>query len=196
MEAVDYNPAEQEQIEERLDQLYRLSRKYGETEEEMLAFLESARAERDGIQRSEQRLARLEEELDAAKLQLQQKGARLTESRREAGMGLDAAVCRELAFLNMPDVQFITHIEPAVYTAAGADKVEFFISTNPGEPPNPCLKLHRAANFPVSCWRSKAFWPAMIGWEPSFLMKSIRVSAAARRRRLGLNSKRFPGAGR
>ncbi len=141
LEAVDYNPAEQEQIEERLDQLYRLSRKYGETEEEMLAFLESARAERDGIQRSEQRLARLEEELDAAKLQLQQKGARLTESRREAGMGLDAAVCRELAFLNMPDVQFITHIEPAVYTAAGADKVEFFISTNPGEPPKPLSKI-------------------------------------------------------
>ena len=141
LEAIDYNPAELEQIEERLDRLYRLSRKYGDTEEEMLAFLESAKTELDGIVRSEQRLHQLEEELDAAKLQLQQKGNRLTESRRKAAAGLDAAVCRELAFLNMPDVQFVTHMKPAVYTAAGADKVAFYISTNPGEPPKPLSKI-------------------------------------------------------
>lgn len=141
LEQVEFDPNELEQIEERLDQLYRLSRKYGETEEEMLAFLEKAGSELESIVSGEARLAELEGRLDAEKERLREKGEALTQSRRLAGERLDEAVCRELAFLNMPGVQFITRRTEGVYTALGADQIEFFISTNPGEPPKPLSKI-------------------------------------------------------
>ena len=141
LEGIDYDPAELEETEERLDVLFRLSRKYGETEEDMLRFLDDARKELDGIVRAEQRLHELEAELAAEKETLVRKGEALTASRRLAGARLDADVCRELSFLNMPGVAFSTRREESVYTAAGADKIEFFISTNPGEPPKPLSKI-------------------------------------------------------
>ncbi|MCI8360531.1 MAG: DNA repair protein RecN [Clostridiales bacterium] len=141
LEEVEFDPKELEQIEERLDQLYRLSRKYGESEEDMLDFLEKASRELESIVTGEARLAELESRLDAEKALLQKKGAALTASRLLAGERLDQAVCRELAFLNMPGVQFITRRSQGVYTAAGADQMEFFISANPGEPPRPLSKI-------------------------------------------------------
>lgn len=141
LEQVEFDPNELEQIEERLDLLYRLSRKYGETEEEMLAFLETAGRELESIVTSEAKLIELEGRLDAQKELLREKGAALTESRRLAGERLDEAVCRELTFLNMPGVQFITRRTEGIYTSAGADQIEFFISANPGEPPKPLSKI-------------------------------------------------------
>ena len=142
LEMVEFDPDELERIEERLDLLYRLSRKYGESEEEMLAFLERTREELDSIVSGEQKQAALARELEKEKLLLREKGDRLTQARRKAGDDLSAAVCRELAFLNMPGVQFVAKIEQAgEYHATGADRMEFLISANPGEPPKSLSKI-------------------------------------------------------
>lgn len=140
-ELIEYNPLELEKIEQRLDMLYRLSRKYGQTEEEMLEFLEKAKAELDTIIFSQQRVEELTGELDHLRLQLKAAADRLSGTRQAAGRRFSEEVCLVLAFLDMPSVKLVPEITPTACTSTGADRVEFLISTNPGEPSKPLSKI-------------------------------------------------------
>lgn len=138
---LDFDPAELERTEERLDLLKRLSKKYGGSEEKMLEFLENAGTELSKITRSEQREKELEKEINDLKLEAVERAQRLTESRRAAADRLEKAVGEELEFLNMPGVTFVVDIKQTGLTSKGRDRIEFLISANPGEEPKPLSKI-------------------------------------------------------
>lgn len=141
LSAMDFSEHELETIEERLDLLYRFSNKYGETEEEMLAYLENARQRRDSIVHSDEELMALNDAYDAAYVQTMAAAERLSNSRKQIARKLEQAVTEELKQLDMPKIKFITSFERGKLSANGYDRVEFLISTNPGEPPKPLTKI-------------------------------------------------------
>ena len=138
---MDTQPGELEQVEERLDTLYRLSRKYVETEEDMLIFLEQARQELDAITFSEERMKKLEAERETKKEALLEASRRLTDVRKQSAMRFQKQVAEELAALNMPSVVFNVSIERMPLNSTGGDRIEFLISANPGEAPRPIAKI-------------------------------------------------------
>lgn len=141
MSEIEYDPSELDDIEERLDLLYRLSKKYGETEEEMLDYLARAREELDSIAFSEEKVRELQKQEKTALAEAEAAAERLTESRKNAGEKLSKAICSELEFLDMPNVRFVTNIEDIGLTENGRDSVEFLISANVGEEPKPLAKI-------------------------------------------------------
>ena len=141
LDMLDYNPKELELIEERLDTIYRLSRKYGATEEDMLIYLENVVSEREKINLSDERSAELKKEIRAAETNMEQLASALSESRRKAGSLFAKSVKAELDFLDMPGVVFVVDRQQADYTATGADRIEFLISANAGEAPKPIAKI-------------------------------------------------------
>lgn len=141
MTEVDFDPSELENIDERLDLLYRLSKKYGDTEEEMLEYLEKARAELDNIAFSEERVKELQKQEKEALAETETAACKLTETRKAAGEKLSNAICSELEFLDMPNVRFVVKCSDIGLTENGKDEIEFLISANAGEEPKPLAKI-------------------------------------------------------
>ncbi|MBP9989500.1 MAG: DNA repair protein RecN [Ruminococcus sp.] len=138
---VEYNPNELEEIEERLDLLYRLSRKYGETEEDILNYLEKAREELENISFSEEKLLVLQAEESEIMHKTVTLADKLTRVRLDAGGKLSSAICEELEFLDMPGVTFTVSRKETPLTSDGRDEIEFLISANAGEEPKPLAKI-------------------------------------------------------
>ena len=128
-------------IEERLDQLYRLSRKYGETEEEMLETLDSLRAQYDGIAFSEERREELSETVKQLENEVLQRGCFLSDCRKAAAQQFETRVSAELALLDMPDARFEVRFLEQDPAPNGLDDVEFLISANRGQEPRPLAKI-------------------------------------------------------
>ena len=141
MDELEYDPQYAQAVEDRLDYLNRLSRKYGETEEEMLAFCEKCRKERQDIELSDERLIQLEAEAKKQYEYVVSLAAKLTESRKTTGVDFSEKVREELVFLDMPNVVFAVDIKPCDLNENGADEVEFLISPNLGEAPKPMAKI-------------------------------------------------------
>ena len=137
----DADPEEQAQIEERLDQLYRLSLKYGATEQEMLGKLDEMRAQREEILFADRELETLSRSYDDLLLQVQAAAENLTGERKQVAAKLEKEVCRELAYLDMPGIRFVVDFGKGKLSSVGQDTVQFLISTNPGEPPKPLAKI-------------------------------------------------------
>jgi len=144
-EELDFAPEELDQLESRLDVLYRLKKKYGPTVDDMLDYLERCRQELDQIQYADDTIQRLEIELDRAKKLASQKGAALTAARKEAADRLQERVQEELRQLDMPKVQFQTEFAPSAGTDGmddtGMDQVQFLMSANLGEALKPIQKV-------------------------------------------------------
>ncbi|MBR3844386.1 MAG: DNA repair protein RecN, partial [Clostridia bacterium] len=136
-----FDPRELSAIEERLDVLYRLSKKYGENEEQMLAFLENAREELDSLTDADATCAALEKEIGVVQKNAEILAEELSKARKQTAQTLDQAIGEELSFLNMPNVVFQTGFNPCDLYAGGSEKMEFLISANPGEPPKPLSKI-------------------------------------------------------
>lgn len=141
LDAYDTNDAELDEIEQRLDLLYRLKRKYGDTVEDIIAFGQKAREELEQIQFSEQR----HDQLQAEKLRLYglacEKAEALTQTRLKAFDELNARITDTLQFLNMPGVRMTLHHARGPLASHGQDSVEFYISTNAGEAPKPLARI-------------------------------------------------------
>lgn len=141
LDAYDTNDAELDEIEQRLDLLYRLKRKYGDTVEDIIAFGQKAREELEQIQFSEQR----HDQLQAEKLRLyglaREKAEALTQTRLRAFDELNARITDTLQFLNMPGVRMTLHHARGPLASHGQDSVEFYISTNAGEAPKPLARI-------------------------------------------------------
>lgn len=137
----EFNPRALEEVEQRLDTLYRLKQKYGRNVEEVLAYAQRAKEEMAGIEFAEERLAELERRRAALTEQAQKAAQGLTESRLAAFEKLRGQTADALAFLNMPGIQFELRHQVVPLGADGADEVEFYISTNPGETPKPLAKI-------------------------------------------------------
>ncbi len=130
-----------DEINARLDFLYRLMVKYGNSEEKMLEFLESAKEELQNITFSDKRADQLADELEKAKERLVLKGEVLSLSRKTASEKFSQDVCDTLEYLNMSGVKFVTRIEKGRYSSKGCDNVEFMISANKGESVKPLCKI-------------------------------------------------------
>ncbi|MBR0121976.1 MAG: DNA repair protein RecN [Clostridia bacterium] len=136
-----YNEEELSAVDERLDLIFRITSKYGGTEQSALEALERMRKEKQSIIQNEHNAAELEQKLGQLSDELKNKAAALTESRKRASRYFENRVTDELSFLDMPYVKFVVKILPAAYSSKGADDIEFLISANPGEEPKPLAKI-------------------------------------------------------
>ena len=141
LDAYDTNDAELDEVEQRLDLLYRLKRKYGSTVEDVIAFGQKAREELDNIQHSQQRYDTLQAEKLRLYAKAREKAEVLTQTRLKAFEELNARISGTLDFLNMPGVRMTLRHTRGPLASHGQDSVEFYISTNPGEAPKPLAKI-------------------------------------------------------
>ena len=153
-EEIEYNPEQLSEVEERLELIQGLKRKYGDSIEEVLAFAERAEEELEGITHSEERIEELQAEEKRLQEELAKLGEALHNARKEAAERLAQAIEAELAELHMERARFAVDIRwqedsqgveiagrRYAFTTSGFDRVEFLIAPNPGEEPKPLAKI-------------------------------------------------------
>ena len=141
LDAYETNDAELDEIEQRLDLLYKLKRKYGDTVEDVIAFGQKAREELQNIQTSQERYDHLQAEKRRLYAQAREKAEVLTQTRLRAFEELNKRISGTLDFLNMPGVRMTLRHTRGPLASHGQDGIEFYISTNPGEAPKPLSKI-------------------------------------------------------
>ena len=141
LEDSDLRELDVDQLNARLDILDRLMLKYGNTEEEMLRFLENARERLAQIETSDQKINELSALLEESTDRLIALGKQLTATRKRTAAEFEKQICDVLSYLNMPDVRFRVSIDNGRYTKTGCDEVEFLISANQGEEVKPLKKI-------------------------------------------------------
>ncbi|MBE6778962.1 MAG: DNA repair protein RecN [Ruminococcaceae bacterium] len=122
-------------LEDRLAVIQRTVRKYGVDEADVLKKREDLQGQLEAIHSNDAYLEDLQRQSDIARDATIAASRKLTEARRQAAVRFEEDVCRQLALLDMPHVRLAVSIEPTALTAIGGDKVEFLLSSNPGEPP-------------------------------------------------------------
>ena len=141
----DFEPEELDQLEGRLDQLYRLKKKYGSSVEAMLDYLDRCQKELDEIQFADDTLLRLEQERSQALKEAQAQAETLSEERKKAGAALEQRIQSELEQLDMPKVRFRVDLSPVEGETGlgpkGMDAVRFLMSANVGEELKPIQKI-------------------------------------------------------
>ncbi len=151
---VDHNPARLAQVDERLDLIFRLKRKYGETIEEVMKYGENAAAELAGISHSEERIKELNAQQEQLLKELAKLATDLSAARRAAGEQLAKGIEAQLQDLGMAKAKFGVALERSddpdgvaengrrvACDTTGIDRVEFMVSPNPGEPLKPLAKI-------------------------------------------------------
>ena len=142
---MEFSPGELDEVESRLDVLYRLKKKYGATVEEMLQYLDRCRKELDEIQYADDTIARLTKELDKARKEADRAAQALSQQRRKAAEKLEKRVQEELRQLDMPKVRFQVEFAPIEnqwgLDETGMDQVQFLMSANVGEALKPIQKV-------------------------------------------------------
>ena len=139
--SLSYSADELERIEERLDTIHRLRRKYGADCEEILAYLERAKNERDEIEFADDRLEQLRAKQKVAEKAAWEAALSLRQTRKAAAVSLTERVLKELADLDMKRVQFSCEFSETELTPLGADAVAFYMSANLGEALKPLNKV-------------------------------------------------------
>ncbi len=153
-EGIEYDPQRLDALEERLEVISRLKRKYGGTVEAVLAFAEQAQAELDAISHSEERLEQLRAQEEELLRAIGEAAGALSVERQRAAERLTQEIVRELAELRLENARFQVQIAQQEaadgcyvgerrlrFTRTGVDKIEFFMSANPGEPMRPLAKV-------------------------------------------------------
>ena len=141
LDAYDFDPAELDQIESRLDTIYRLKQKFGMEVEELLARREQAASELENFQSSGQKIAELKAQMQSLYATAKQDAEALTQSRLKGFTAMNKEMKAALEFLNMPGIRFALRHARGPLSSHGQDTVEFLISTNPGEEPKPLAKI-------------------------------------------------------
>ncbi len=141
--SAEFDPRELERVEERLFALRAASRKYDVPADDLAALRERYAADVAAIDAGEEHLDQLEQDVAAAESAYLQAAKRLSEGRRKAAKALDSAVKGELPPLKLERARFITEIatDADERGAAGLDRVEFWVQTNPGTKPGPMMKV-------------------------------------------------------
>ena len=141
LESLDFDESDVNAVEERLDVIYNLTRKYGKTEEEILEFLDNAQKERDSIENADELKIKLEKEKELLYKEAFDKAKVLSKTRKQAGDSFCKNVKKELSFLDMPFVELFVDMKECELSETGIDSVEFFLSANVGEEPKPLCKI-------------------------------------------------------
>ena len=129
LDGYDTNDAELDEIEQRIDRIYKLKRKYGDTVEDIIAFGQRAREELERIQFSEERAEQLQAEKHRLYVLARDKAEALTQTRLKAFEELNKRISGTLDFLNMPGVRMTLRHTRGPLASHGQDSVEFYIST-------------------------------------------------------------------
>ena len=141
-ESVEFSPARLDQLQSRMDVIYRLCKKYGATLSDVLAHQEKVERELSEIENYDEDIAALEKEIAALEKELGKKAAALTELRRAAAKDLSSAIEEQLFALGMPKAQLAIRVEQAAdYGPRGRDDVAMFFSANPGEAEKPLQRV-------------------------------------------------------
>lgn len=140
-ERTEADPEALDEVNERLDLINRLKRKYGGTVEDVIAFGERAQKELDEIVVSDEAAEALHTELETIKKKLRTAADALGKKRAAAARVLSYEIERALHELNMEKARFSVAIAPQKFTPSGTDSVEFMIATNPGEELKPLVKI-------------------------------------------------------
>ena len=141
-EELSFDPRLLDKINDRLELISRLERKYGATEAEVIAFGQTAQARLEAIESSDEQIAEYKKLLKAQDRALREACAALTESRRALAERLEAGLMEQLKDLGMGRTRFSVRFSPLEKPAAGgADEIEFLISPNPGEPLRPLAAI-------------------------------------------------------
>ena len=138
---LSYSADELEQIESRLDVIYRLRKKYGTTCQEILDYLEKARKELADIEFADDRLEKLKQKQQKAEKEAWAAAQALRQNRRENAEIMSARILQELKELDMPRVQFSCQFRELELQPNGADAVAFYLSANAGEALKPLSKV-------------------------------------------------------
>lgn len=138
--SMEYDPSELENIEQRLDILRKIIRKYG-SEEKALSFCRKAKRELSEIEDYDGRRSELEQQCDDARKDAERAAQALTKARRDAALSFCSRVGDELKYLDLPCVRLEASFTVKEMDSSGADSMEFLISVNPGEPPRPISKI-------------------------------------------------------
>ncbi len=139
----EYSYSDINEIEARLDLIYRLSKKYGEDEKAILSFLDKATEEFNSICNSDEMIEELSNELIALEEELFKKGCYLSDARKSAAIDFENKIKRELNYLDMPNAQFLVDFKDSDATENGLDDVEFLFSANSGQDTR---SLHKIAS--------------------------------------------------
>lgn len=141
-ESVEFSPERLDQLQSRMDVIYRLCKKYGATLEDVLAHQAKVEQELSEIENYDEDIAALEKEIAALEEKLGRKAAELTRLRTAAANDLSSAIEEQLFALGMPKARFHIRVEQAEdYGANGRDDVAMFFSANPGEEEKPLQKV-------------------------------------------------------
>lgn len=141
LDAYGFDAGELDQIESRLDTIYRIKQKFGMEVEELLARRDAAAAELEGFQSSGQRIAELKARMQTLYAAAKEAAEALTQSRLKGFAAMNKQMKAALEFLNMPGIRFALKHARGPLSSHGQDTVEFLISTNPGEEPKPLAKI-------------------------------------------------------
>ena len=141
LDAYGFDAGELDQIESRLDTIYRIKQKFGMEVEELLARRDTAAAELENFQSSGQRIAELKARMQTLYAAAKEAAEALTQSRLKGFAAMNKQMKTALEFLNMPGIRFALKHARGPLSSHGQDTVEFLISTNPGEEPKPLAKI-------------------------------------------------------
>lgn len=130
-----------DRVEERLEVISKLKSKYGGSINEVLEYLEKCEKELSELETSEERTADLEKRMSECEKRISEAAETLSKRRKDAAEKLSESICAELKYLDMGGVRFTVEFSECGYKADGSDEVEFYISTNPGEPGKPVGKI-------------------------------------------------------
>jgi DNA repair protein RecN (Recombination protein N) len=137
----DLEPERLAEIEERIELIKSLERKYGEGEEAVMRYRDEAEEELKRIELTDERLNSIEADLNGKEDMLFKTALALSEKRKNAAKIIEELVRKELKELAFIDAEFRIDIKPESITSMGFDRVEFLFSANPGEPPKPLIKI-------------------------------------------------------
>ena len=141
LDAYDFDPGELDQIEGRLDTIYRVKQKFGMEVEELLSRRDQAAEKLETFQSSGQKIEELKAAMQSLYAKAKEAAEALTQSRLKAFTAMNRQMKAALAFLNMPGIRFALRHSKGPLSSHGQDSVEFLISANPGEEPKPLAKI-------------------------------------------------------
>jgi DNA repair protein RecN (Recombination protein N) len=143
LDLLEFDPQRLNEIEERLNEINQLKRKYGKTIEEIVEYAAKIEEEIETLLNKETHITQLEKELASVKQDLLLEAKQLTELRKKWAKKLTSLIHNELKELYMAKTIFEIRFESVLphFTKSGVDHVEFYISTNPGEPLKPLSKI-------------------------------------------------------
>lgn len=141
IDEIEENPYRLEEIEQRLDLLNKLSRKYGGDEEEILKFLDRAKSELNKLLKFDENANELKALCDKSEAETKSLADKLSAVRENTAEDFEKKVKKEMSFLDMPNVEIVVSMERRELSENGQDNVEILISANPGEVPKPVSKI-------------------------------------------------------